>query len=660
MDRSIKMLICLVTSILILTACSGGEITDTASLALGETSSESKSETMAETMAEETTTAETEQPKEPSRLNVAPPVFSVESGVYGEQFQLELSCPENVSGDIYYTLDGSDPAVSTTRILYSEPINVGSVSDRENVIAAVDPLLFSSNYTKYSQSKKIFTSTVQIPENDAVDKCTVIRAVAETEDGYSDSAAHTYFIGTAEEHINGIAESCEASGNALAVVSITINYDDLFDSTYGIYVKGDKWNSAFEAAKASGEKIDHETARRYDANYNQKGREWERECHVELFEMSPESCTLEIAQNCGIRIQGNYSRSDLQKGFRLFARKDYGEKRFNYDVFGDKTDVDSFKSLVLRAGGNCAFSSKFNDTYWQTISEQQGLDCSVKRSRPCVVYINGEYFGLYVLEEDYSEDYLEDHYGVNSNDVVIYKGDAEKYSSGYYLDEGTLPEGVTDEGYYFRELFVFFRTHKDLKAPEDYAEFSKLVDTDSVRDYFLAEVWINNKWDWPGKNWSMWKTTSADGSVYGDGRWRFLLYDMEFGGVSGKSDAGTNTVKEDNYKPLGLLDMDTNNPAVLCYAYLMTNEDFRNDYCERLQKMSEEAFAKDNLRAVLDDYISEYSPLYYQFFDRYPGSGSAYEAIHGGYSSASCIGDFIEERENTIPDIVAWINKHCK
>ncbi|MGN1106377.1 MAG: CotH kinase family protein, partial [Huintestinicola sp.] len=222
------------------------------------------------------------------------------------------------------------------------------------------------------------------------------------------------------------------------------------------------------------------------------------------------------------------------------------------------------------------------------------------------------------------------------------------------------PEGFTDEGYYFRELFDFFSTHKDLKNPEDYEEFSKLVDTDSVRDYFLAEVWINNKWDWPGKNWSMWKTASADGTEYGDGRWRFLFYDMEFGGVSGKSDAGTNTVKDDNYKPLGLLDMDTNNPAVLCYAYLMTNEDFRNDYCDRLQKMSEEAFSRDNLRSVLDDYISEYSPLYEQFFARYPGSGSAKEAIYGGYSSASCIGDFIEERENAIPNIVAWINKHCK
>ena len=74
-------------------------------------------------------------------------------------------------------------------------------------------------------------------------------------------------------------------------------------------------------------------------------------------------------------------------------------------------------------------------------------------------------------------------------------------------------------------------------------------------------MWINNKWDWPGKNWSMWRTTKiSEGNPYADGRWRFILYDMEFGGVSGKGDAFVNTIKEDNYKPYGMLDRNTDNP----------------------------------------------------------------------------------------------------
>ena len=44
----------------------------------------------------------------------------------------------------------------------------------------------------------------------------------------------------------------------------------------------------------------------------------------------------------------------------------------------------------------------------------------------------------------------------------------------------------------------------------------------------------------------MWKTITSDGveDSFGDGRWRFLFYDMEFGGVSGGGDARTNTIND--------------------------------------------------------------------------------------------------------------------
>ena len=178
-----------------------------------------------------------------------------------------------------------------------------------------------------------------------------------------------------------------------------------------------------------------------------------------------------------------------------------------------------------------------------------------------------------------------------------------------------------------------------------------------MRDYFLAEVWINNKWDWPGKNWSMWKVQNTDSSnEYADGKWRFMFYDVEFGGVSGEGDAWTNTMKEDNYKPKGLLDTDTKNPAVLSFAYLMSNEDFRNDFNDRLLKMSEGTFEKEKALDRLAEFESIYSPLYEQFFARYPETGSTDEALHGGYASSDCIRAFINKRDKSIQSIVDWTN----
>ncbi len=653
----IKKILCILTSLTLclgmLTSCADSSSSSSGTASVSSTQSSGK-----DSSSGEKDKKDNNKTKEEEKASVD---FSQKSGVYAEAFSLELST--TLDGEIYYTTDGSDPSTSDTAVKYEGAIEIKDRKGDANVVSAVGPEEISGNFVKWKSRDKVFESTVSAPDDDTVDKCSVINAAVKGSDGsFSPVAAATYFIGTPEEHIQGIKESCEAMGTDLAVISITMDYDDLFDADKGIYVKGNLFDEALSEHLEDGEDTNEDTARRLPANYNQRGKDWERNCRVDFLEYNADGAETAFSQSCGIRIQGNYSRSDWQKGFRLYARSDYGKKNFKYAVFGDelKDDngdtIDKFKTLELRAGGNCAFTCKFNDIYWQDLS--QSLDCETKASRPCVVYLNGEYWGLYVLEEDYSDDYFEDHHGVNKDDVVVYKGDAETYKLGYKLDEGMLPEGEKKESYFFNDLNAFFKAHKDLTAQEDFDEFAKLVDTDSVRDYFLAEVWINNKWDWPGKNWSMWKTANVDESnEYADGRWRFMFYDMEFGGVSGSSDSRTNTVKEDNYKPKGLLDMGTNNPAVLCFAYAMTNEAFRNDFNEKLEALSSGIYEKENANAVLDSYTAQYSPLFDQFFERYPGSGDSDNAVYGGYASVQCIKDFIEKREDNITKMTKWINK---
>ena len=587
--------------------------------------------------------------------------FSRYTGVYSEEFGLTMAASED-SAEIYYTLDGSNPLTSATAIKYDGSIPVTTRENDANVVSAVEPVRIagSFNYT----SKNTFKCEIDAPQDSAVDKCTVVRAVAKYSNGIiSDEVSATYFIGTMEEHIKGLAESCKAAGMPLAVVSISANYNDFFSDNGGIYVKGKIFEGALKQYIAqNGGVWDGETARSLDANYKRKGRAWEKEVRVSFMECTPEGLEEVLVQTCGVRIQGNYSRSDLQKGLRLYAREDYGKKNFKYAFFGeDYVDfagetMDKFKTLVLRNGGNCAFTSKYNDTYWQSLVAE--LDCGTQKSRPCVVYLNGEYWGLYVLQEDYTDNHMENLYGVDNNDVVIYKGDAEALELGYKLDEGELPEGEA-EAYYFKELLDFFANHDNLEADSDYAEFCKLVDSQSVMDYFAVQCWINNKWDWPGKNWSMWKTISSDGveDSYGDGRWRFLFYDMEFGGVSGSGDARTNTIKEDNYKPEGLLDFDTDNPAMLCFAYCMTNAGFRNEFNQTLLGLSSGVFEQKAALERLEEFEAVYGPLFEQFFARYPETGSAENALEGGYASSRCIREFLEKRENYIQPMVDYVVK---
>lgn len=583
-------------------------------------------------------------------------VLSKGSGFYEEAFALTI---ESDYEKIYYTMDGSDPVTSETAILYEDDILITDRCGEANVIAAVDPILFAGSYNQVKGNG--FTTYLKTPKEETVDKCTYLRIAGVDGEG-SEEVSAVYYIGSIKEHIRGIKESCEAAGMPLAVINIAVDYDDLFDYETGIYVKGKKFDIAKNIYQLQGQKIeDGETARSLDANYKQKGREWEREARISMLECTAEGAREVLNLNCGIRIQGNYSRSDVQKGFRLYAREEYGDKRFRYAVFGedyvnDEGEVmDSYKTLVLRGGGNCAFLSKFNDTYWQSLLDATA--CDTQHSRPCVVYVNGEYFGLYVLQEDYTGEYFEDVHGVNSDEVVLYKGDAESLELGYKLDEGDLPEGEEDESYYYRELLTFFDTHADVKDDAAFEELAALVDMESLLDYFAVQSWINNKWDWPGKNWSMWKTIGdAQEGTYADGKWRFVFYDMEFGGVSGSSDARTNTIKEDNYKKYGLLDMDTDNPAVLCFAYAMTNESFREAFKERLSDLSGAEFEQGKALERLAYFEGVYGPLFAQFFDRYPGTGDAKGALEGGYGTSACIRGFLLLRQEHISKMTDYID----
>lgn len=591
--------------------------------------------------------------------------MSNESGCYDKEFFLEIT-GEGVD-KIYYTMDGSNPVTSTTRVEYTGAIPVTDRKGEPNILSAVDPVLFDNANLVYQDG--IIRDEYSAPEDSEVDKATVVKAVGVDADGkYSNVVTNTYFVGVMSEHIQGIEESCKAAGIPLSIMSISMDSSDLFDYEKGIYVKGKIFDEAFLPYKdtiSSWEVVD--IARKLEANYSQRGLDWERAAHIDYLESDGAETVCKLQQDCGIRIQGNYSRSDLQKGFRLFARNSYGKKNFNYAFFGEelKNDegktMDKFKRLTLRNGGNTAFLAKYNDAYWQSLITD--IACETQASRACIVYLDGEYWGIYILQENYDDSYFENTHGVSKESVVLYKGDGEKYACGYKLDEGELPEGVTDEGYYLAELKQFFESHTDLKSEADYREFEKLVDVDSVRDFFAAQIWLNNKWDFPGKNWSFWKTTQIDAAnPYADGRWRLCIYDLDFGGISGISDARANTIREDGYRTYGLLDMnaDKKNPVVLSFAYLMSNSGFRDSFAKRIKELDRKNFGKNSALAACRKYRDTYRPLYLQYFTRFFGADAASyyveNAITGGYGSYQCLEDFINNRSDNIQTMLNWVD----
>jgi hypothetical protein len=108
----------------------------------------------------------------------------------------------------------------------------------------------------------------------------------------------------------------------------------------------------------------------------------------------------------GARIHGGYSRVFPQKSFRLYADHDYDEnKKFKYDLFPNQAydingeHIDSFSRLILRGGGNDFFGVMFRDEVIQSLVSH--LNIPTQAYRPSVVFLNGEYWGIYNIRERY-------------------------------------------------------------------------------------------------------------------------------------------------------------------------------------------------------------------------------------------------------------------
>lgn len=496
------------------------------------------------------------------------PVFSRDSGAFKDSFELTITAPEGAK--IYYTTDGSDPTSESTK--YTDPITVVDRTSEPNVLAAMDKSLFSDRYGSGAPTVK-------------VDKATVIKAIA-VKDGLASAViTKSYFVGITNETYSNVA-----------IMSIVTDSDNLFDPDTGIYML---------------------------KNVNNKGKEWERPVHIDFIEND----TAVLSQDCGMRIQGGYSRSDYQKSLRFYARKDYGADKFDYPLLGELYSrdgegrvVDSFEKFVLRNGGNDANYVKFKDSMLQKLVSE--MDISTQAGRPCVAFINGEYWGLYTMQEDYTDDYVKSHYDVKKKNVVIVKPDSLNNNKPK-VDEGE------DEDIELWNNAVNWVKTADLSDNEQYEYFKTLFDVKNLADYFAVETYITNE-DWSGKNWCVWRSRDADenNSDYADQKWRFMLYDTEMGAYLW----GNNGESPQNNKLMQIYDSGKSQwePVSMLVYKALQNPDFKDLFKESMRETAQK-YDKEIVKSALASYKASYYPNLKKYFDRFP-TGSAM------WSADQCIG----------------------
>jgi len=330
--------------------------------------------------------------------------------------------------------------------------------------------------SKPDASSPAYTGPVTISEN------SVLRAAAFRE-GYvaSEVRTATYFINEPFD---------------LPLISISVDPYEMFDEQDGLYMRGPDQTYPYNGANFMSDR--------------------ELEANIELLETDG---TVGLSQGFGIRMFGAFSRYEDKKNFACMSRGVWGDENFDYAIFPDE-DIDSYDSFILRAGASEWHMSMIRDVVISNLArEYTGLDTYA--ARPAVVYINGEYWGVYFIQEKINASYFEEHYGVSKESVNLLVGNGTSSSE--------VKSGSNES---YKELLEFCRNN-DLSNPQNYEQVKTMMDVENYAMYVATEMYTTNT---DTGNIKFWMSEEYDG------RWRWILFDTDWALL--KQNAEKNYVEE--------------------------------------------------------------------------------------------------------------------
>lgn len=460
------------------------------------------------------------------------------SGFYSKSFTLEL-VTDQPDLNIRYTLNGNAPDPGSPVFPGSLTIDEKAYhgSEYSNIPTTPIPNRADANANYYTWRKP-----------DTIRQAVVLRAALfDGEDQKSDILNLTYLLGDDYADID------------FPIFSILTDSNSLFNHDTGIYVPG----KTIDTLNAI-----------WTGNYQLGGRKMERHAHAQYFEER----NLVLDQPVGIRIHGMLVAAAPQKGIRLYARKEYGNRFLRHQFF-QQTEVENHKRIILRSPYSCD-DAFFTDAFVHDVARDLGQD--VMAATPSIVFVNGEYWGIHNIRERMDKWYINAHYPEihqDSVDVVNHRKNE---------DEGNDIEYTA---------FIEFVENNSLDEPENFERIDSILDLQNLIDYMILETYFDNR-DWGGNNVKFWKER-------GNGKWRLLFIDCD---------------KAIFNPAIDHIDLVANgdHDITTITKGLMENPTFREMYFSRYLELMRNQLSSESLSARLDSFIALYKPAIAWHSERWP------------------------------------------
>ena len=328
---------------------------------------------------------------------------------------------------------------------------------------------------------------------------------------------------------------------------------------------------------------------------------------------------------------GNDSWAYPQRGFDFIMRDQFGyNSDLQHQIFPDKTR-DEFQRVILKPGASDNYpfengGAHIRDGFIHTLSVRADMLLDERTYRPCVVYLNGQYWGVYEIREK-----ADDH------DFTDFYFQQDKYNLQYLKTwGGTWQEYGAPNAQPDWDALVNFIMANNMAPGPNFDYVTSQLKWASLCDYFMFNSYVVNQ-DWLNWNTAWWRGMDPAGQKT---KWRYTLWDMDatFGHYVNYTGIPDATANADPCNAENLPDPGGQGHTDILEKLINENPIVEQYYVTRYIDLVNTHFSCDYMITLLDSMVNEIAPEMTAHVNRWGGS------VAGWQNNVQTLRNFINAR----------------
>lgn len=263
----------------------------------------------------------------------------------------------------------------------------------------------------------------------------------------------------------------------------------------------------------------------------------------------------EFYENAGCSLRGTTSRVLPQKSFDIDFRNRYGNSKIVGDILS--TQYKEYEKLVFRTGGQDWTLTSYRDNIASELAKHSGIHS--QKFQPVRVYINNQYWGHYMMQENSNDEYVSANHKVDKSQITIV---------------GASGEPLVGSSYLFQKILDSIKIKYGLNNGF-YNSLSTKISIKNFISYIAFQSYIANV-DLPSSNIKYW-TDTVNRTL-----WQPILFDTDYS--QGCLMGYDGDVLDNLLSPVQT--NHTNHPdRTVLWRFLFNNEHFQQSYLLELSDL---------------------------------------------------------------------------